>query len=121
MTMNPAPSVFNHIVAFDAGKHTLAVHILPGDERQTIPSKPKAIRQLLIAQKRHNAKSSLGPLLVICEATSGYERHLLEICVGSLGSPPTELTGRASATSPNIGAFWRKPIRSMRACSPFTA
>lgn len=81
MTMNPAPTVFNHIVAFDVAKHTLAIHILPGDERQTIPNKPKAIRKLLIAQKRHNANSSLGPLLVVCEATGGYERHLLEICV----------------------------------------
>jgi transposase len=79
--MNPAQSVFNHIVAFDVAKHSLAVHILPGDERQTIPNKPKAIRKLLIAQKRHNANLNLGPLLAVCEATGGYERHLLEICV----------------------------------------
>jgi transposase len=81
MIMNPAPSVFNHIVAFDVAKHSLCVHILPGDERQTIPNKPKAIRKLLLAQKRHNANLHLGPLLVVCEATGGYERHLLEICV----------------------------------------
>jgi len=61
MTMNPAPSVFNHIVAFDVSKHNLSVHILPGDERQTIPNKPKAIRKLLIAQKRRNANFEPRP------------------------------------------------------------
>lgn len=80
MTMNPAQSVFNRIVAFDVAKHSLSVHILPGDERQAIPNAPKAIGKLLIAQKRRNATLSLGPLLVVCEATGGYERHLLEIC-----------------------------------------
>jgi transposase len=79
--MNPAPSAFKHIVAFDVSKHSLSVHILPGDKRQTIPNKPKAIRTLLLAQKRHNANLSLGPLLIVCEATGGYERPLLEICV----------------------------------------
>jgi transposase len=81
MTMNPAPSAFKHIVAFDVAKHSLSVHILPGDERQAIPNKPKAIRKLLLAQLRRNAKLDLGPLLVVCEATGGYERPLLEICV----------------------------------------
>ena len=80
MTMNPAPRVFNHIVAFDVAKESLAIHVLPGDERQAIANKPKAIRKLLIAQIRRNAKLGLGPLLVVCEATGGYERHLLEIC-----------------------------------------
>src|SRR5262249_49081218 len=68
-------------VAFDVAKHSLSVHILPGGERQTIPNEPKAIRKLLLAQKRENAKLGLGPLLAICEATGGYERPLLEICV----------------------------------------
>ena len=81
MTMNPAPSAFKHIVAFDVAKHSLSVHILPGDERQAIPNKPKPIRQLLLAQKRRNANLNLGPLLVVCEATGGYERPLLDICV----------------------------------------
>ena len=80
MTTNNAGSAFNHIVAFDVAKHTLSVHILPGDESQTIANKPKMIRKLLIAQKRRNAGLNIGPLLVVCEATGGYERHLLEIC-----------------------------------------
>ncbi len=81
MTMSAAQKTFNHIVAFDVGKESLAVHILPGDERHTIANKPKAIRKLLIAQMHRNANLSIGPLLVVCEATGGYERDLLEICV----------------------------------------
>ncbi len=81
MTMNPAHNAFNHIVAFDVAKHSLAVHILPGDERHTIANKPKAIRKLLIAQMRRNANLNLGPLLAVCEATGGYERLVLEICI----------------------------------------
>ncbi|MFZ1108922.1 MAG: IS110 family transposase [Rhodomicrobium sp.] len=81
MTMIPAQKTFNHIVAFDVGKESLAVHILPGDERLSIANKPKEIRKLLMAQIRRNANLNLGPLLVVCEATGGYERRLLEICV----------------------------------------
>jgi transposase len=81
MTMNPAQKTFNHVVAFDVGKESLAVHILPGDERQSIANKPKEIRKLLRAQMRRNTNLNLGPLLVVCEATGGYERQLLEICV----------------------------------------
>ena len=81
MTINPAQKTFNHVVAFDVGKESLAVHILPGDERLSIANKSKEIRKLLTAQMRLNANSNLGPLLVVCEATGGYERQLLEICV----------------------------------------
>jgi len=81
MTMSAAQKTFNHIVAFDVGKESLAVHILPGDERSTIANKPKAIRKLLIRQMHRNANLNIGPLLVVCEATGGYERDLLEICV----------------------------------------
>lgn len=81
MIMNPAQKTFNHIVAFDVGKESLAVHVLPGDERQSIANEPKKIRKLLMAQMRRNTKLNLGPLLVVCEATGGYERQLLESCV----------------------------------------
>lgn len=79
--MSAAQKTFNHIVAFDVGKESLAVHILPGDERSTIANNPKKIRKLLMAQMRRNAKLNIGPLLVVCEATGGYERDLLDICV----------------------------------------
>jgi transposase len=81
MIISPPDSVFNHIVAFDVGKESLTIHVLPGDERFAIANKPKAIRKLLTAQMRRNANLSLGTLLVVCEATGGYERHVLEIGV----------------------------------------
>ena len=81
MTMSAAQKTFNHIVAFDVAKESLAVHVLPGDERHTIANKPKAIRKLLIAQMHRNANLGVGPLLVVCEATGGYERYVLEISV----------------------------------------
>ena len=79
--MRPAQSTFNHVVAFEVSKQTLVVHVLPGDHQYTIANKPKAVRKLLAAQVRHNAQANLGSLLVVCEATGGYERHVLEICV----------------------------------------
>src|SRR5262249_59303065 len=54
---------------------------LPTEERGAIANKAKAIRKFLTAQVRHNAKAGLGPLLVICEATGGYERHVLAIAI----------------------------------------
>ncbi len=86
MTMSKASSAFNHIIAFDVGKESLTIHVLPGDERYAIANKPKAIRKLLIAQMRRNASETLGAHLVVCEATGGYERSVLEICV-ELGLP----------------------------------
>lgn len=81
MTMNTASSAFNHVVAFEVAKRSLSIHVLPGDEQLTAPNKPKAIRKVLIAQMRHNTRLGLGPLLVICEATGGYERHVLAIAI----------------------------------------
>ena len=45
MTMNNARNAFSHVIAFDVSKHSLAVHILPGEESHTIENKPKAIRK----------------------------------------------------------------------------
>ncbi len=81
MIMNPAQSAFNHIIAFEVSKDSLCIHVLPGEEKLAIPNTSKAIRKLLIAQMRRNTKESLGQLLVICEATGGYERALLDLCV----------------------------------------
>lgn len=86
MTMSPTHGAFNHVVAFDVSKDTLAVHVLPDDGQHALANKPKAIRKLLLREMHRNAKAELGPLLVVCEATGGYERHVLEICV-ELGLP----------------------------------
>jgi transposase len=81
MIMNPALPAFNHVVAFEVAKDSLVIHVLPADEQIVAANKPKAIRRALVAELRRNAKEGLGPMLVVCEATGGYERHVLEICL----------------------------------------
>lgn len=84
MTMNPALPAFNHVVAFEVAKDRVVIHVLPDDEQSLAANKPKAIRKALVAEMRRNAKEGLGPMLAVCEATGGYERHVLAIC-GELG------------------------------------
>jgi transposase len=78
MTMPPRQSGFKHIVAIEVSKDELVVHVLPGDRRMRIANTAKAVQALLRAEIKLNAKHRIGPLLVICEATGGYERHVLE-------------------------------------------
>lgn len=78
MTMTTARPLFNHIVAFEVSKDSLVVHTLPADEQRTIPNTRRAVRHLLRAEAGRNCRARLGPLLVVCEATGGYERHVLE-------------------------------------------
>ncbi len=81
MTMNPALPAFNHIVAFEVAKDSLVIHTLPADKQRVSANKPQAIRKELIEEKRLNAEGGLGPMLVVCEATGGYERDVLDVCV----------------------------------------
>ena len=77
MSMNPTQSQFNHVIAFEVSKANLVVHTLPADRQQTIANTPGQVRRLLKAEQRANARLGIGPLLVVCEATGGYERHVL--------------------------------------------
>lgn len=86
MTITPPQSGFKHIVAIEVSKDELVVHILPGDRQMRIANTAKAIGRLLRAEIKLNAKHRIGPLLVICEATGGYERHVLDASV-ALGLP----------------------------------
>lgn len=86
MIITPTETRFNHVVAFDVGKAELVVHILPADTQQRIANTRAAVNRLLRQQLRHNRKDQLGNLLVVCEATGGYERHVLEAAV-ALGLP----------------------------------
>ncbi len=70
---------FNHIIAVDVGKTELEVFILPGERRCTIPNKPKAIKALLNRERRRNQAEQLGPMLLVCEPTGGYEQKLLQL------------------------------------------
>jgi len=78
MTMNPTQAPFKHVVAFEVAKTSLVVHRLPADEQCAIANARPAIRRLLRAEVRRNAKARLGPLLIVVEATGGYERHVLD-------------------------------------------
>src|SRR5271165_4473421 len=81
MTMNPVLSAFSHVVAFEVAKDSLVIHVLPTDKQSVAANKPKAIRKALLVEMRRNTECGLGPLLAVCEATGGYERHVLAICV----------------------------------------
>jgi Transposase. len=81
MTTNPPQIVFKHIVAFEVSKEKLVVHTLPDDEQWTIDNKPQAVRRLIKAEIKRNRKKQLGQMLVICEATGGYERHVLDVAL----------------------------------------
>ncbi len=69
---------FNHVIAFDVAKESLAVHILPSGENLEGPNTLANAERLLRREQKRNARHSLGPLLVVCEATGGYENNVLE-------------------------------------------
>lgn len=79
MNNNPPHDRFEHIVAFEVSKNTLVVHTLPRDEQCNIDNNQKSVRKLIQAEIKRNQDGQLGRLLIICEATGGYERHVLEV------------------------------------------
>ena len=78
------PSLPEHVVAFEVSKHQLVIHTLPTDKQRTVPNTPAAARRALMAEARHNRRAGLGSMLVVCEATGGYEQHVLA-AAASLG------------------------------------
>jgi transposase len=75
------PNRPDHVVAFEVSKHRLVVHTLPADKQLTIPNTPAAVRRVLMAEVEHNSRARLGAMLVVCEATGGYEAHVLNTAV----------------------------------------
>lgn len=71
--MNESNESFNRVLAFEVAKDALVVHALPENRQRTIANTPAAIRRLLAA-----ASKDPEPLLVVCEASGGYERHVLD-------------------------------------------
>lgn len=69
---------FNHVLAFEVSKSTLLVESAPAGTRCEIANTGASVRRLLRKEIKRNAGLGLGPLLVVCEATSGYERHVLD-------------------------------------------
>jgi len=77
---------FNHVVAFEVAKQTLCVYSLPGGVQDVFTNSRGCIRRKLKRELKRNAAEELGPLMVVCEATGGYECHVLGVCV-ELGIP----------------------------------
>lgn len=102
MTMIPTTPQFNTIVAFEVSKHELVVHILPADSSERIVNTRAAARQVLKREQTRNGRQGLGPLVVVCEATGGYERHIL-MAAEALGLP----LHRAHGTRTRLFARYR--------------
>ena len=65
------------IIAFEVSKASLTVHLMPEDRQVVIENTPKAISKLL--RKFDNLETSFA----ICEASGGYERHVLACCAAA--------------------------------------
>lgn len=68
---------FKHVLAFEVSKAELVTKVLPSGVKATIPNTPANVRRLIEKERKANAKLGLGPLLVVCEATGTYDRHVL--------------------------------------------
>jgi transposase len=65
-------------IAFEVSKATLVVHVLPDDRQFQIANSACAIGRLL--DKIIGSNEPGHPILIVCEATGGYERHVLNMC-----------------------------------------
>ena len=81
MTMTNQSRRFDHIIAFEVAKHSLTLHVLPADRQEIIANTPAAVRRVLRREVKYNQKAAPGAMLVVCEATGGYERHVLALAV----------------------------------------
>lgn len=73
MMSQPAQS-FNRVLAFEVAKDELVVHALPSGAQRRIANRAGDVTRLLRAAVGEHAE----PLLVVCEASGGYEKHVLE-------------------------------------------
>lgn len=76
--MTHQPQRFHHIIAFEVAKQNLTVHVLPDDRQEVVANSQAAVRRVLRREAARNQKTGLGSMLVVCEATGGYERHVLD-------------------------------------------
>jgi transposase len=72
--MNASELNGNRVLAFEVAKGSLVVHELPLDQQRTILSRGADIRRLL----RKALRDSPSTLLVVCEASGGYDKHELQ-------------------------------------------
>ena len=69
---------FNHVLAFEVSKAELVVYSLPGGTCTSIANGRAEVRRRIKKEIAANVQLCDGPLLIICEATGGYERHVLD-------------------------------------------
>lgn len=72
---------FNHVLAFEVSKANLVVYSTHERACVSIANRRVAIRRRIRKEMAANARLGAGPLLVVCEATGGYEREVLEVAV----------------------------------------
>ena len=72
---------FKHVLAFEVSKAKLVTKVLPSGVETTIANTANDVRRLIEKERKANAKLNIGPLLVACEATGTYDRHVLENAV----------------------------------------
>ena len=80
MTITTMPSNgerSNRVIAFEVSKADLVVYSVPQGVSSVIPNTKSAIRRYLKKQTR-DPGTGVSDLLVVCEATGGYERFVLE-------------------------------------------
>jgi len=81
MKMIATHGEFNHVVAFEVSKAELVVHSLPADTQCVVANTAKAAGRVLTKMLKTIRQRSDARLLVVCEATGGYERNVLDACV----------------------------------------
>lgn len=74
--LTASPAQFNHIVAFEVSKSELVVFVAPQGRRLRLPNTKPAVDSFLRKQKA--ALADPRGLLIVLEATGGYERFVLE-------------------------------------------
>jgi len=77
-TMSSNGERFNRVIAFEVSKADLVVYSVPQGVSSVIPNTKSAIRRYLKKQTRTKPETEVSDLLVVCEATGGYERFVLE-------------------------------------------
>ena len=76
--MSESTNPFNYFIAFDVYKEHLDYHFAPNADCGRISNSKKAIIALLKQHLRCLPGGANKKTLIVCEATGGYERNLIE-------------------------------------------
>lgn len=87
--MSEQTPAYNHVIAVDVGKQTLELATHPTSIRHTLANRRGVIKRFLRAEQAREGRSlgqkqDLGAMIIVCEATGGYEQTLLD-CALEIG------------------------------------